>query len=429
MSSAVPGSAHPERSEAESQGQRRDPSSPEASTLAPGACAAPERGAIDSWAREDLQALQARGLRRHLEALSSPQGALIQIGAETLVNFSSNDYLGLAKDPRLAQVAAAALAKHGVGTGASRLIAGDTMAHRALEAKVAAFMGSDSALLFNSGYAANVGVLSALCQKGDVVFSDELNHASLIDGCRLSHAKTLVYPHRDLKGLELLMHAVPGRRRVVCTDAVFSMDGDWAPLGELVALCREHDVGLIVDEAHALGVLGKTGAGLCEELGVVDDVDVRVGTMGKSLGAFGAFAAASKNITELLFNRARSLVFSTSLPAALCAAGGEALDLLTSENELRARLWKNIHHFADGLRTLGYPAQAQSAIFPIIVGDPDSAIEASRFLRARGLLVKAIRPPTVPAGTSRLRFGLSAAHTTGHLDLALDALRALARTA
>lgn len=382
-------------------------------------------GVASRWAAEELRDLAARGLRRQLEPLATPQGAIIQIGAETLVNFSSNDYLGLARDMRLAQAATTAMERHGLGTGASRLVVGDTTAHAALEKSLARFLHAEAARLFNSGYAANVGVVSSLCGKDDVIFSDALNHASLIDGCRLSRAKTVVYPHCDLKALERLLQSVPGRRRLVCTDAVFSMDGDRAPLRELVALCQEHDAALLVDEAHAIGVLGTTGAGLCEELGIEAQVDVRVGTLGKSLGVFGAFAVGSAAVCELFVNRARSLVFSTSFPAALCVAGGTALEILQREPELRARLWRNIRHFAEGLERIGLPAEIRSSIFSIVVGEPDAAVEASRFLRARGVLAKAIRPPTVPEGTSRLRFALSAAHTEAHLELALEALEAL----
>lgn len=386
---------------------------------------ASEPGAATRWAEEELRALGDRGLRRQLEPLSTPQGPIIQIGAESLVNFSSNDYLGLARDPRLAQAASAAMARHGLGTGASRLVVGDTTAHAALEKALGRFLHADAALLFNSGYAANVGVISTLCGKGDVIFSDALNHASLIDGCRLSRAKTVVFPHGDLKGLELLLNALPARRRLVCTDAVFSMDGDHAPLRELVALCRKHGAALLVDEAHAIGVLGRTGAGLCEELGIEGEVDVRVGTLGKSLGVFGAFAVGSSAVCELLMNRARSLVFSTSAPAALCAAGSVALEILQSQTELRDRLWRNIRQFAEGLERIGLPAEIRSPIFPVVLGEAQAALDASRFLRARGVLVKAIRPPTVPDGTSRLRFTLSAAHTEAHLELALEALEAL----
>ncbi len=377
------------------------------------------------WAREELERLSARGLRRFLEPLDSPQGPLVRLGGETLVNFASNDYLGLAGSPTVRAAAAAALEVHGVGSGASRLVVGDTTAHQRLEARLAAFERSEAALLFNSGYAANVGTLQALVGPEDAAFSDALNHASLIDGCRLSRARTVVYPHADVEALARALASTPARRRLVVTDSVFSMDGDHAPLRELVAVCRAHRAALLVDEAHGTGVLGPRGAGLCEELGLEAAVDVRMGTLSKALGGLGAYICASRAVVELVLNRARPLVFSTALPAALCAAAEAAVDIVERDEAVRARLWRNIRRFADGLRSLGLPAETRSAIFPVILGEPERALEASRALRARGLLVKAIRPPTVPEGTSRLRFCLSAAHTEGQVDLALRELRAL----
>lgn len=380
---------------------------------------------MDRWAEEELAELERRGLRRRLEPLASPQGPVIRMGEEELINFSSNDYLSLAGDRRLVEAAKAALERHGVGSGASRLLVGDSTAHRALEARLAAFERTEAALLFNNGYAANVGILSALLSEGDAVFSDALNHASLVDGCRLSRARVMVYPHRDAGVLADLLASVPGRRRLVCTDAVFSMDGDRAPLAELVELCRRHGAALLVDEAHGTGVLGARGAGLVEELGLEGEVDLRMGTLGKALGTYGAYVACSARVAELLLNRARSLIFSTSLPPALCAAARAAVDVVESEPARRARLWRNIRRFSDGLRRLGLPAEPASAIFPVVLGEPERALAASRALRAEGLLVKATRPPAVPPGTSRLRFALSAGHSDEHVDRALAALARL----
>ena len=377
------------------------------------------------WAQEELERLSSRGLRRFLEPLDSPQGPLVRLGGETLVNFASNDYLGLAASPTVRAAAAASLELHGVGSGASRLVVGDTVAHQRLETRLAAFERSEAALLFNSGYAANVGTLQALVGPEDAVFSDALNHASLIDGCRLSRARIVVYPHADVEALERDLASTPARRRLVVTDSVFSMDGDHAPLREMVEVCRAHRAALLVDEAHATGVLGPRGAGLCEELGLEGVVDVRMGTLSKALGGLGAYICASRAVVELVLNRARPLVFSTALPAALCAAAEAAVDLVEYDEAVRARLWRNIRRFAKGLRALGLPAEPRSAIFPVILGEPEAALDAARRCRERGLLVKAIRPPTVPEGTSRLRFCLSAAHTEGHLDLALEVLRQL----
>ncbi|HZN94409.1 MAG TPA: 8-amino-7-oxononanoate synthase [Myxococcales bacterium] len=381
------------------------------------------RGIAARWAREDLEALGSQGLRRALEPLQSPQGPVVVVGGQRLVNFSSNDYLGLAADPRLARAAARALEARGTGAGASRLVVGDTEAHHALERAAAEMMGAEAALLFNSGYAANLGILQALCGPEDVIFSDALNHASMVDGCRLSRARTVVYAHADAGALERSIEAAGGRRKLVCTDAVFSMDGDHAPLRELVEVCRRHGAALVVDEAHALGVLGARGLGLCEALGV--DVDVRMATLGKALGAFGAFAACSAEVAELLVNRARPLVFSTALPAALCAAGEEAISVMRAEPGRREALWRNIRRMAEGLRALGAPVEARSAIFPLVLGEPERAVEVAAKLRARGVLVKPIRPPTVPKGTSRLRFAVTAAHSEAQIDRALEALAAV----
>jgi 8-amino-7-oxononanoate synthase len=305
---------------------------------------------------------------------------------------------------------------------------GNLPAHRALESRLASWLGVEAALLFNSGYQANVGLVSALAGPDDAVFSDALNHASLIDGCRLSRAHVVVYPHRDLHALASALAATPARRRLILTDAVFSMDGDRAPLAELVALARAHEALLVVDEAHALGVLGPAGAGLSAGL----DVDVRMGTLGKALGGFGAFVAARQPIVELLANRARSFVFTTALPIPVAAAAQAALGwLISAEGQAaRQRLAAHAERFFAGLRAHGFAVgEAPSHIVPLRMagGEPGRAMEASEALLARGIYVQGIRPPTVPPGTARLRVALSAAHDEHHLDEALAALAALRR--
>ncbi|MFZ5444032.1 MAG: 8-amino-7-oxononanoate synthase [Myxococcota bacterium] len=369
---------------------------------------------VDSWAEETLSALDAQHLRRRLEPLESPVGARVRVAGRELLSFSSNDYLGLATDADVVRAAQGALTRHGLGSGASRLVVGDTAAHQSLERALARFEGAEAAVLFNSGYAANVGALSALFGPQDVLFSDALNHASLIDGCRLSRAKVVVYPHRDLEALEALVRAHPGRRRAVVTDTVFSMDGDRAPLRALARLCEVHGLALVVDEAHATGVLGPTGRGLAELEGV--RADVHVGTLSKALGCFGAYVAGSAALREVLLNRARSLVFSTALPAALCAAAECALEKLRAP-PLRARLAERIAQTAQGLGLA-----PDSAVFSVVLGEARAALAVSARLREAGLLVKAIRPPTVPEGTSRLRIAVSAAH---HPDDVTHLLRAL----
>ena len=375
----------------------------------------------EHWAAEELADLEARGLLRTLEPLAGPQGPVIRLGGRSLLNFSSNDYLGLAADPRVAAAFAEALRRWGVGAGASRLVVGDTDAHRRLEARLARFEGTEAALLFNGGYPANVGIVSALVGRGDLVVSDALNHASLVDGCRLSRAEVVVTPHAQPEAVAQALATRAARRKLVVTDAVFSMDGDRAPLRALAEVCRKADAALLVDEAHATGVIGRRGAGLSELTGV--EPDVRTGTLGKALGVFGAYAAGSRRVMDLLVNRARSVVFSTTLPPALCEAATVAVDLLEHDPELRPRLLRNVERFVAGVRTLGFSAQPSSAIVPLVVGTPERALAASAFLREREILAKAIRPPTVPEGTSRLRFALSSAHTEAQVDRALEALR------
>lgn len=380
---------------------------------------APDHSVAAAWAKGDLESLVRQDLYRRLETLESPQGPVVTVNGRRLINFSSNDYLGLANEPTLAAAAAEALRAHGVGSGASRLTAGDTRAHRALERELAQWHGTQSAVLFGSGYAANIGAITALVGEGDVVFSDALNHASIIDGCRLSRARVVVYPHREVAALRALMAQHQGRRQLVVTDSVFSMEGDLAPLQELAQLCTERQAALMVDEAHGSGVLGDTGAGACEALGV--HPDVRMGTLGKALGAFGAYVAGSSAVCELLINKARSLVFSTSLPAAVCAAALEAVRLLRADQSRRLKLQRHIDRFAAALRRPHH----QGPIFSVVLGEPAQALAASQALYEAGVWVKAIRPPTVPVGTSRLRFSLSAAHTKEHIDVALEALAQL----
>jgi 8-amino-7-oxononanoate synthase len=374
----------------------------------------------DAWARGELAEIGRRGLLRSLEPLSSPQGPVIRLGGQSLINFSSNDYLGLAADPRVVRAFVTGLERWGVGAGASRLVVGDTEAHRRLEARLAVFEGTEGVLLLNGGYPGNLGLVQALVGRGDLVVSDARNHASLIDGCRLSRAEVAIVAHADVDAFARALAGTGFRRKLVLTDAVFSMDGDLAPLPALADVCARHGAALLVDEAHATGVLGGRGSGLCEVAGV--QPDVRMGTLGKALGGFGAYAAASRPVVDLLVNRARSVVFSTTLPPALCEALVVAVDLLEHDPELRPRLWRNIHRFVDGLCRLGLPAEPRSAIVPVILGTPERALRASAFLRERGVLVKAIRPPTVAEGTSRLRFALSAAHTEAQVDGALQAL-------
>ena len=379
-------------------------------------------GSLD-WIDGQLADLEAKGLRRALEPVGPAQGPVVEVGGRWLVNLCSNDYLGLASDDRLRRAASDAALRGGAGSGASRLVAGDLPLHGELERALAAFHGTEAALLFNSGYHANAGLPPALVGRGDAVFSDVLNHASIVDGVQLSRAEFVRYRHCDVDELSDLLARSRARRKLVVTDAVFSMDGDAAPLVEIAALCERHGAMLYVDEAHAVGVLGPSGAGLAEALGVKGRVDVEMGTLGKALGSFGAYVAVERRLRDLLLTRARTFVFTTALPPASCGAALAALAIVRGEPERRARLLALCDRVRAGLTRLGFDvSRVVSPIFPVILGSEERALAAAAALRARGYFVRAIRPPTVPAGTSRLRVALSAGLTPAQVDGFLAAL-------
>jgi 8-amino-7-oxononanoate synthase len=385
------------------------------------------RGTL-GWIDAELAALETKGLRRSLEPLASAQGAVVTVGGRALVNLCSNDYLGLAGDPRLRRAAAEAAEAEGAGSGAARLVAGDLAVHGRLERALAAFEGTEAALLFNSGYHANAGVPAALVGRDDAIFSDVLNHASIIDGCLLSRAEVLRYRHGDVDELDRLLARTRARRKLVVTDTIFGMDGDAAPLAEIAGACERHGAMLYVDEAHATGVLGPNGAGLVDALGLGARVDVRMGTLGKALGSFGAHVAGERRLVELLVSRARTFVFTTALPPAACGAALAALEIVRGEPERRARVHALAARAKAGLARLGFDlSRVVAPILPVVLGTEERALAASRALRQRGFFVRAIRPPTVPRGTSRLRVALSAAHTEQQVDAFLGALEEILR--
>jgi 8-amino-7-oxononanoate synthase len=379
------------------------------------------RRALDALTRDAL----LRTPRVH-EAAHAPE---LLIRGARVINLCSNDYLGFASDPAIARAAADALLEHGLGAGAARLVTGTHALHRRAEARLARFTAKPSALLFSTGYAANIGAVQALVGKDDVIFSDALNHASLIDGARLSRARVIIYRHGDPEHLAELLAAHRAQHRValVITESLFSMDGDTAPLRELRALCDRYDAGLYVDEAHAIGVLGPNGRGLCAELTV--HADVLMAGLGKAFGCAGAFIAGSSDLTTLLENRARSFVFSTAPPHALAAAALTACELVEQADDRRARLRANAIHVREQLTTFGYHVlPGEGPIIPAIIGSPDAVMTLSRSLFERGVFVQGIRPPTVPNGTSRLRITPIATHSDAQLARALDALGALRPT-
>ena len=373
--------------------------------------------------RDELQELTATGFRRRMRPIDGPQSAELSVDGRRAINFSSNNYLGLADHPALGAQALATVHRHGFGAGASRLIAGSLSPHRALERELARWIGSESALLFNTGFQANLGVISSLAGPEDEVFSDALNHASLIDGCRLSRARIRVYRHCDVSDLEQGLRCSTARRKLIVSDTVFSMDGDAAPVAELARLARAHGALLLCDEAHAVGVLGPGGRGLAHGLGV----DVVIGTLGKAFGGFGAFVAGAAPLIDLLVQRARPFIFSTALPTPVPAAASAALAIITSgEGELRRNLLQTrVDQLHAGLRELGLRPGPPSHIQPVFVrdGDPERAMAVSETLLHRGLFVQGIRPPTVPRGTSRLRLSVMSTHTESQIN---EALRALA---
>lgn len=377
------------------------------------------------WLSDELAALVAAGLKRSKAETRRLPGGRIERNGRELFDFASNDYLGLACDPRLAAAARAALDECGVGSGASPLITGRSRWHAELERALAEFEGEEEAVLFPTGYAANVGTLTALLGEGDVAFCDRLNHASLVDGCRLSGAVFKVYRFDQIDKLERHLSAAAGyRRRWIVTDGVFGMDGVVAPLAELCDLAERYDAAVIVDEAHGTGVLGSHGRGVCELAGVEDRVAVRVGTLSKAVGTLGGFVAGDAALKAYLWNHGRTQMFSTALPATVCAAAAEGIRIVRERQgsalrvgaravQLRSRLRDG------GIKALGFPG---APIVPVVLGEPSRAVTAGRELERRGFVVGVIRPPTVPRGTARLRVSLSAVHSRETVDELADAL-------
>jgi 8-amino-7-oxononanoate synthase len=374
---------------------------------------------------ERLDDIRARGLYRRLRCVSGPQGPRVLLDGKPVLLLCSNNYLGLADHPRVREAAAEAAMRYGAGSGASRLISGNMTIHRRLEEQLAAFKGAETALLFGSGYLANAGVVSTLAREGDVVFSDALNHASIIDGCRLSRAETFVYDHCDTDHLEWGLRHAQGRGALIVTDGVFSMDGDVAPLERIVELAQRYDVRLMVDEAHGTGALGPDGRGAVAEAGLEDEVDVIVGTLGKALGSYGAYVCCDSQMAKYLINTARTLIFSTALPPPAVAAAMAALDLLREQPRRVEKLQRNAAVLRESLADQGLPVpETVTQIVPVIVGDADEAMRASERALERGVFAQAIRPPTVPDGSSRLRLTVMASHTRSELR---DAARVLAK--
>lgn len=383
-------------------------------------------GPLD-WIEKDLARIKDKNLFRILTELETGQSPEITISGKRYILLASNGYLGLSVDPRVVEAAGMALQKYGTGSGGSRLVSGSTNLHRELEERIASFKNTESAILFSSGYLANIGTISSLLGDGDIIYSDELNHASIIDGCRLSRAEVRIYRHLDTGHLESLLSSDKNKsgKKLIVTDTVFSMDGDLAPLPLFIELAESYGSMLMVDEAHATGVLGERGSGATEYFDVEKRIPVIMGTLSKAIGSLGGYIAGSQKLIDYIRNRVRSYIFDTSLSASSLAASLAAIDIIENEPERREHLWRLISRFKKGLGYTGLTVlPSNSAIIPVLVGEAEPALEFAGALRELGVYTPAVRPPSVPHGKCRIRATLMAGHTEEHLDLALGAFKA-----
>lgn len=380
--------------------------------------------------RTRLQQLADQSLNRRLHTLNSATGPTIQIAGRTVILLASNDYLGLATHPDVIQAAVAATERYGAGAGASRLVCGTLPPHTELEQALAAFKHTPSALVFGSGYLANLGVIPSLIARSGLIFADRLCHASLIDGARLSGADLRVYRHRDLNHLEsLLKRTTSGRPLLIVTDGLFSMDGDLAPLPELATLAERFGATLYVDDAHGTGVMGQSGRGTLEHFGIESRIPFHMGTLGKALGSSGAYIAGPTDMIQYLINTSRPFMFTTAPPPSAAAAARAALTVLQQDPSRRARLWRNRDHLFAGLTRLGFHlTESVSPILPILIGQAEKALAFAEQLLAHGVYAPAIRPPTVPDGSSRIRVTVTAEHSPEQIELALSAFERAGRS-
>ena len=375
---------------------------------------------LDEWLSQRIEKTKEAGLYREFRTMNTAPLPEMLIDGQRQIVFSSNNYLGLANDQRLIDAAETILHEFGVGSSGSRLTTGHTDWHQKLEEKIARFKQTEAALLFSSGFLANVGVLSSLPEKGDVILSDQLNHASIIDGCRLSKADTVVYNHVDMNDLEKkLKETVSYKRRFIVTDGVFSMDGTITPLDQIILIAKQYDAYVIVDDAHATGVLGEKGRGTSEYFGVYPDVVI--GTLSKAIGTEGGFVAGSKVLIDFLLNHARTFIFQTAMPPSICAASHAALEIIEESNEKRQLLFSNVKRVKNSLEEMGYIVKGDlTPIIPVIIGDPQDAVMFAKKLQENGIYAPAIRPPTVPNGESRIRLTVTSAHGSKEIDYLLE---------
>jgi len=379
-----------------------------------------------SWIEKELKEIKNKDLFRILTELESSQSPEITINGKKYILLSSNSYLGLTIEPRVKKAAIDAIEKYGTGSGGSRLVSGSTDLHRELEERIAKFKKTESAILFSTGYLANIGTISTLIGKNDIVYSDELNHASIIDGCRLSKAEIRIYKHLDTEHLNSLLKKDKNKecKKLVVTDTVFSMDGDLAPLPDIADLADKYGFMFMIDEAHSTGVLGDRGSGGTEYFGIEERVPIVMGTLSKAIGSLGGYIAGSTNLIDFIRNRVRSYIFDTSLPASSLAASLAAIDIIEFEPERRKYLWKLIDKFKKGLAEIGLTIlPSHSAVIPVLIGEAQPTLDFAKSLRKNGVYTPAVRPPSVPESMCRIRATLMAKHTDKHIEKALQAFK------
>lgn len=373
---------------------------------------------------DELERIEKSGLYRELNIVESAQGTHLEIKGKTYLSFCSNNYLGLANNPLVIKAVKDAVGKYGWGAGASRLVSGNMRLHEVLEGEISKFKGKEASIVFPTGYMANIGTISSLVSKGDLVICDKLNHASIIDGCRLSGAGFRVYPHCDMKKLEnILKKATKYSRKLIVTDTVFSMDGDIAPLPDIVRIAHKYKAMVMADEAHGTGVFGKRGGGVVEHFNLSRKIDIVMGTLSKAVGSLGGYVSGDEDLINFLRNKARPFMYTTALPPAVCAASIAGIKLIQKNPLLRRSLWNNVRYLKKELDLLNFDLiPSESPIIPILIGDAKKAVDVSKLLYKKGILIPAIRPPTVPTRSSRLRMTVMSTHTRKDLERLLEVL-------
>lgn len=377
---------------------------------------------LDLWLEAELVELKNSGLYRSLKELQAAPTPRTEINGRRVILLASNNYLDLSCHPKVIQAAVEATLKYGTGAGGSRLTSGNLVLYKELEEKLANLKGVEASVVFSSGYLANLGTIPSIVGEGDEIFSDELNHASLIDGCRLSQAGKKIYKHADVKHLKALIANSTAKKKLIVTDGLFSMDGDLAPLPQIVEIVQEYGALLMVDDAHSTGVLGKRGGGSVEHFGFCSKVDIQMGTLSKALGGVGGYVAGSRSLIEYLKNRARSFIFSTALPPSAIASSSAALDVIREEPGLRVKIQQNAQFLRERLKKLGFKlSPSETQILPLLIGESQKAVQFSNRLLELGVYAPAIRPPAVPPQTSRIRISVMASHSVDELEAAAEA--------